>query len=127
MERRILSCPSAPQAIGPYSQGVFAGGTFLFLSGQLGVRPEDGEFAGPSTAEQTRQALANIQALLAEAGLTFQNVVKVTIFLADLNDFAEVNRIYAEVAGGEPPARSTVEVSRLPKDARVEIEAIAVM
>lgn len=127
MERRILSTPNAPQAIGPYSQGIFAQGTLLFLSGQLGVRPEDGEFAGSSTADQTRQALANIQALLAEAGLTFQNVVKVTIFLVDLNDFAEVNRIYGEVVGAEPPARSTIEVSRLPKDARVEIEAIAVM
>ncbi|MCL6624784.1 MAG: RidA family protein [Fimbriimonadales bacterium] len=127
MERRILTTSAAPQAIGPYSQGIIAQGTFLFLSGQLGIRPDNGEFAGPSTADQTRQALANIQALLAEAGLTFQNVVKVTIFLADLNDFAEVNRIYAEVAGTEPPARSTVEVGRLPKDARVEIEVIAVM
>lgn len=124
MERHIISTSRAPSAIGPYSQAIFASGRFLFISGQLGLRP-DGQMAGDTVSEQTRQAMSNIFAVLDAAGLTPGELVKTTIFLKDLNDFSIVNEVYSEFVGSEPPARSTVEVARLPKDALVEIEAIA--
>jgi 2-iminobutanoate/2-iminopropanoate deaminase len=124
MERHIISTSRAPSAIGPYSQAIFASGRFLFISGQLGLRP-DGQLAGNTVSEQTRQAMNNIFAVLDAAGLTPGELVKTTIFLKDLNDFSVVNEVYSEFVGSEPPARSTVEVARLPKDALVEIEAIA--
>lgn len=122
MSRQIISTSNAPAAIGPYSQAIRAG-QFLFASGQLGLDPTSGELREGIEA-QTRQALANMQAVLAEAGATVANVVKTTIFLADMADFAVVNRIYGEVFGHEPPARSTVQVAALPKNGLVEIEMI---
>ena len=120
-----IATKNAPAAIGPYSQGVDAG-SIVFVSGQLPVDPSTGAFAEGGIAEQTRQSLTNIQAILAEAGLTMDNVVKTTVFLKDMNDFAAMNQVYATFFTTNPPARSAVEVARLPKDARLEIEAIAV-
>lgn len=125
MSRQVISTPNAPAAIGPYSQAIRAG-NFLFASGQLGLDPATGELQQGIEA-QTRQALANMQAVLAEAGATVADVVKTTIFLADMADFAVVNRIYGEVFGHEPPARSTVQVAALPKNGLVEIEMIVLL
>ena len=122
--KEILSTQAAPAAIGPYSQGVSAGG-IVITSGQLPVDPATGAFAEGGIAGQTRQSLLNVQAVLAAAGLTLENVIKTTVFLKDMNDFAAMNDVYATIFPGNPPARSAVEVARLPKDALVEIEAIA--
>ncbi|GIV70639.1 RidA family protein [Caldilinea sp.] len=123
MGKQIVNTSGAPAAIGPYSQAVRVG-QFLFASGQLGLDPVTGELRDGIEA-QTRQALANMQAVLAAAGATTKDVVKTTIFLADMADFTVVNRIYAEVFGEEPPARSTVQVAALPKNGLIEIEMIA--
>lgn len=125
MERTIHNSDKLPPALGPYSHSVIAAGKLLFTSGMLGM-DTNGNFVGDDVESQTRQACENLKQLLASAGLTFQNVVKTTIFLKDMNDFPKVNPIYGEYAGDAPPARSTVEVSRLPKDALVEIELVAV-
>lgn len=124
-KRSVVSTPNAPAAIGPYSQAIRAG-QFLFASGQLGLDPATGDLREGIEA-QTRQALANLQAVLSEAGATVANVVKTTIFLADLSHFATVNQLYGEVFGHEPPARSTVQVAALPKGGLVEIEVIALL
>lgn len=124
MKKSIVTT-AAPAAIGPYSQGIDAGG-IVITSGQLPVDPATGAFAEGGVAGQTRQSLTNVQAVLAQVGLTMENVVKTTVFLQDMNDFAAMNEVYATFFPGEPPARSAVEVARLPKDALVEIEAIAV-
>lgn len=121
--KKIISTKNAPQAIGPYSQAIAANG-FLFISGQLGVTPS-GEFAGADVKSQAQRSLQNLQAILSEAGLGFENVVKTTIFLADIADFAAVNEIYAEFFKEPYPARSTVAVKTLPKGGLVEIELIA--
>lgn len=126
MARTVITTSGAPAAIGPYSQGISATGRMVFCSGQLALRP-DGTFADGDAATQTRQIMANLKAVLAAGGATFDDVVKVTIFLIDLNDYAAVNAVYAESFGAAPPARAAVEVSRLPRDARVEIECIAVV
>ncbi|MBW7882265.1 MAG: RidA family protein [Caldilineaceae bacterium] len=124
-KRKVISTSNAPAAIGPYSQAIRAG-QFLFLSGQLGMDPATG--ALPQGIEaQTRQALANLKAVLAEAGATVDDVVKTTIFLADLGHFATVNEIYGEVFNQAPPARSTVQVAALPKNGLVEIEVVALL
>ncbi len=123
MGKEIVNTSGAPAAIGPYSQAVRVG-QFLFASGQLGLDPVTGELRDGIEA-QTRQALANMQAVLAAAGATTKDVVKTTIFLADMADFTVVNRIYAEVFSEEPPARSTVQVAALPKNGLIEIEMIA--
>ncbi|MEZ5990420.1 MAG: RidA family protein [Planctomycetota bacterium] len=121
---RSVHSDHAPAAIGPYSQAVLCDG-WLYCSGQIGVDPATGEFVpGGSTAE-ARQALGNLAAVLAAAGSHLGNVVRTTIFLVDLNDFAEVNEVYAEVFGEHRPARACVEVSALPKGARVEIDCVA--
>ncbi|GIV02300.1 MAG: reactive intermediate/imine deaminase [Fimbriimonadales bacterium] len=126
MERKVIQTDKAPAAIGPYSQAIeVSGSRMLFISGQLGLLP-NGEFAGPSVEEQARQAMKNLLAILDAAGMGPENVVRTTIFLKDLNDFAAVNQIYGEHIGDPPPARATVQVSRLPKDGLVEIDAIAV-
>ncbi|MFN8140598.1 MAG: Rid family detoxifying hydrolase [Fimbriimonadales bacterium] len=125
MERTTQNIEGIPPAIGPYSHGVFASGRLFFTSGQLGLTA-DGNFAGDDVETQTRQACTNLRTLLESAGMSFGNVVKTTIFLKDMNDFPVVNKVYAEFVGDDPPARSTVEVARLPKDGLVEIEAIAV-
>ncbi|CAD7288163.1 2-iminobutanoate/2-iminopropanoate deaminase [Campylobacter majalis] len=121
--KKIIHTNNAPQAIGPYSQAVLANG-FLFASGQLGVLP-NGEFAGDSVEAQTEQSLKNIKAILAAADLDMSNIIKTTIFLANMDDFAKVNEIYAKFFDGEFPARSTIAVKTLPKNALVEIESIA--
>ena len=121
--KKVISTKGAPQAIGPYSQAIAANG-FLFISGQLGVTPS-GEFAGADVKSQAQRSLQNLQAILSEAGLGFENVVKTTIFLADIADFAAVNEIYAEFFKEPYPARSTVAVKTLPKGGLVEIELIA--
>ena len=121
--KKVISTKDAPQAIGPYSQAIAANG-FLFISGQLGVTPS-GEFAGADVKSQAQRSLQNLQAILGEAGLGFENVVKTTIFLADIADFAAVNEIYAEFFNEPYPARSTVAVKTLPKGGLVEIELIA--
>ena len=123
--KKIIATTAAPAAIGPYSQGI-DGGSVVITSGQLPVDPATGAFAEGGITGQTRQSLLNVQAVLASAGLTMENIIKTTVFLKDMNDFAAMNEVYATFFPGEPPARSAVEVARLPKDAMVEIEAVAV-
>lgn len=122
--KEIIATDKAPKAIGPYSQAVRGGG-FLFCSGQIPLDPVTGEMGGTDIAEQTEQVMANISAVLAAAGLSFGDVVKSTIYLVDLADFAKVNEIYGKRFPADPPARSTVEVKGLPRGARVEIEVVA--
>ena len=122
-KRKVISTSQAPAAIGPYSQAIRSG-NLLFASGQLGLDPATGNLVEGIEA-QTRQALANLQAVLAASGGSVANVVKTTIFLADMADFATVNALYGEVFRHEPPARSTVQVAALPKGGLVEIEVIA--
>ena len=124
MPRTTVSTTHAPAAIGPYSQAIRADG-YLFCSGQLGLDPSTGEFVAGDVAAQAEQSLRNLGAVLKAAGLTFSDVVKTTIFLADIADFATVNAVYGRFVTDPPPARSTVAVAALPKGGRVEIEAIA--
>ncbi len=126
-----ISSPAAPKAIGPYSPAVRAGahGEFLFISGQVPIDPATGNLdngSGGDIAAQTRRVFENIGALLTAAGLEYNNIVRTTVFLADMNDFAAMNQVYATYFAEPYPARSTVQVSRLPKDARIEIDVIAV-
>jgi 2-iminobutanoate/2-iminopropanoate deaminase len=121
---RAVATSSAPAAIGPYSQAIAAGGA-VFCSGQLGLDPATMQLAGDDAATQTRRALENLSAVLAAAGLSLRHVVKTTIFLVDMTDFAAVNAVYATFFPERPPARSTFAVAALPLAARVEIEAIA--
>lgn len=120
-----ISTPNAPAAIGPYSQTVEING-MIFISGQLPVDPATGEFVEGGIKELTHRSLTNLQNILAEAGLTLSNVVKTTVFLADIADFAEMNEVYASFFQAPYPARSAMAVKTLPKGARVEIECIAV-
>ena len=122
--KKIISTDEAPWAIGPYSQAVRSR-NLLFCSGQIPLDPKSGEIVSGDIAAQTRRVLDNIAAVLRAEGLTFDNVVKTTIFLTDLRDFQTVNEVYSSYFKQQPPARSTVQVSALPKGARVEIEAIA--
>ncbi len=114
----------APKAIGPYSQGIIAGG-FVFASGQIPIIPATGELNTGTTADQTRQALQNLGAVLEAAGSSLADVVKATVFLKDMNDFAQMNAVYGEFFKAPFPARAAIEVARLPKDVKVEVEAIA--
>lgn len=125
MSKKIISTTNAPAAIGPYSQGVQKNG-MVFVSGQLPIDPATGEFAGEDIAAQAEQSLKNVQAVLKEAGLTMEHVVKTTVFLKDINDFAGMNEVYARYFAGECPARSAVQVAAIPKGALVEIEVIAI-
>ena len=123
--KTIISTEKAPGAIGPYSQGVNAG-PFIFTSGQLPIDPATGAFAEGGIAAQTKQSLCNVQQILLAGGSSMDKVVKTTVFLADMNDFAAMNEVYATFfSEGNYPARSAVEVARLPKDALVEIEVLA--
>ena len=122
--KEIIFTTSAPAAIGPYSQGICAG-NLVITSGQIPIDPATGTFAEGGIREQTRQSLKNVEAVLAAAGLSMADVIKTTVFLKDMNDFAAMNEVYATFFTANPPARSAVEVARLPKDALVEIEAIA--
>ena len=121
---KSISTPKAPAAIGPYSQAIQAG-NFVYTSGQLPIDPSTGAFPEGGIKQQTRQSLTNIKSILEEAGLTMGNVVKTTVFLADMSDFADMNGVYAEFFSEPFPARSAVAVKTLPKNALVEIEAIA--
>lgn len=124
MHRTVISTERAPAAIGPYSQAI-AAGNLIFLSGQLPIDPGTGELIDGDIAAMTRQIFRNIATVLAAAGSTMGKVVKVTVFMADLNDFQAMNAAYAEFFPHDPPARSTVQVTRLPRDARIEIEVVA--
>ena len=124
--RDALSAAGAPPAIGPYSPAIRAG-NLLFISGQIPLRPDTGELVGSDVARQTEQVMHNLAALLAAAGATFEHVVKTTVYLTDLSDFAAMNEVYARFVAAPPPARATVQVSRLPRDVKVEIDAIAVL
>lgn len=123
--KQIITSAKAPAPIGPYSQAVKANG-MLFISGQIAINPSNGDMVTADIVAETKQVMNNLSAILSEAGMDFSNVVKSTIFVKDLNNFATVNKVYGEFFTVEPPARETVEVSRLPKDANVEVSCIAV-
>ena len=122
---RVIATDAAPKAIGPYSQAI-VNDNLVFTAGQVALDPKSGDLVGRSTAEQTEQVLANLKAVLAAAGTSLQNVVKTTVYLADMADFAQMNEVYAKHFGTHKPARSTVQAAGLPKGARVEIDAVAV-
>ncbi|UQZ34646.1 reactive intermediate/imine deaminase [Paenibacillus sp. PK3_47] len=123
MSKKQVATTQAPGAIGPYSQAIVTG-SWVYTSGQLGMNPETGNLAD-GVQEQARQSLGNVKAILEEAGLTMDHVVKTTVFLKDMNDFAAVNEVYSTFFTEPYPARSALEVARLPKDGLVEIEAVA--
>ena len=125
MKHQVIHTDNAPKAIRPYSQAVKAG-NMLFVSGQVPFVPETMEIVEGDVKAQTAQSLKNVQAILAEAGLDFSHVVKSTVFIKDMNEFAQINEVYAEFFGENKPARACVEVARLPKDVKVEIEVIAI-
>jgi 2-iminobutanoate/2-iminopropanoate deaminase len=120
----VILTTRGPKPIGPYSQAIKSNG-FLFVSGQVALDPQTGEFFGADVRQQTERVLENLQGILDAAGASFHHVVKTTVFLKDMNDFAAMNEVYARYFAAAPPARSTVEAARLPKDALVEIELIA--
>ena len=122
--KKVISTTKAPSAIGPYSQAMQVG-NLIYTSGQIPINPATGSFVEGGIKEQTRQSLLNVKAILEEAGLTMGNVVKTTVFMADMNDFADMNAVYAEFFAEPYPARSAVAVKTLPKGALVEIEVIA--
>lgn len=122
--KAAVSSASAPEAIGPYSPAIRAG-QFLFISGQVPIDPATGALVSGDVAEQTRRALDNVGALLTTGGLTYADVVRTTVFLADLDDFAAMNAVYGTYFAEPFPARSTIQAARLPRDARIEIDAIA--
>jgi 2-iminobutanoate/2-iminopropanoate deaminase len=122
--KRIVSTAEAPQAIGPYSQAVVAG-NLVFASGQIPIDPATGRFVEGGVREQTEQVLRNVSKVLEAAGTDLGRVVRTTVFLADMDDFAAMNEVYGRFFAQEPPARSTVQAARLPRDARVEIDVIA--
>ena len=124
MNKQIIATDKAPAAVGPYSQGVRLG-DFIFTAGQLGLVPGTKEFAGPDIEAQTRQALENVKAVLEAGGSCLEHVVKTTVFLQDMGEFARMNGVYAEFFPQNPPARSAVQAAALPLGGRVEIEALA--
>ncbi len=124
--KEVISTENAPGAIGPYSQAIKAG-NMVFCSGQIPIDPSTGEFVSQDVAEQTRQVFKNLIAVLDAAGAGLADVVKTTVFLADMGEFAAMNDVYAEFFGDHKPARATVQAARLPRDARVEIECVAVL
>lgn len=120
----VVLANHSPKPIGPYSQAIKSNG-FLFISGQIALDPASGEFAGVTVQQQTERVLENLKAILEAGGVSLNHVVKTTVFLKDMNDFAAMNEVYARFFTAAPPARSTVQVARLPKDALVEIEVVA--
>ncbi len=124
--KETISTENAPSAIGPYSQAVKVG-NFVFCSGQIPIDPATGEFVSEEVTEQTRQVLKNLSAVLEAAGSSLANVVKTTVFLVDMKDFAQMNEVYAEFFSENKPARATVQAARLPRDTRVEIDCIAII
>lgn len=129
MSKQIIRTDQAPAPVGPYNQAIAATGSILFVAGQIALHPSTGEIVGAGDVkQQTQQVMANLQAILTAGGATFADVVKTSVFLTDMNDFATVNAVYAEYFdAATAPARACVEVSRLPKDVLVEIECIAVI
>jgi 2-iminobutanoate/2-iminopropanoate deaminase len=121
-----VSTEKAPKALGPYSQALKAGG-FVWCSGQIPINPATGAIEAVTVEDQTRQAITNLSEVLAAAGVSLSSVVKTTVFIKDMNDFAAINGVYAEMFGDTKPARSCVEVARLPKDVKIEIEAVAAL
>ncbi|SHI50642.1 2-iminobutanoate/2-iminopropanoate deaminase [Geosporobacter subterraneus DSM 17957] len=126
MNKAMIETNNAPAAIGPYAQGVKVG-NLIFTSGQLPVNPATGELITNDIQAETRQCLENIKAILEEAGSSLDHAVKLTVFIKDMNQFSKINEVYATYFPGDKPARSCVEVARLPKDANIEIEAIAMV
>jgi len=124
--KEIVATDRAPRAIGPYSQAIRAG-NLLFASGQIPIDPATGEFVAGGVAEQTEQVMRNLSAVFEAAGANLTQVVKTTVFLLDMDDFTAMNQVYGRFFGEQPPARATVQAARLPRDAKVEIEAIAVI
>ncbi len=124
MAKRIIETEKAPRAVGPYSQAVESG-PYLFISGQIPIDPATGELVKTDITGQTKRVMENIKAILQSRGLAAEHVVKTTVYLADMTDFTEMNKVYAECFSADPPARATVEVSRLPLGVKVEIEAVA--
>ncbi len=124
MNKVIISTENAPAAIGPYSQAVRIG-NLVFTSGQIPIDPQTGQIVAEDIKSQTRRVLDNVAAVLEAAGTSLENVIKATVFIKNMNDFAEINAVYGEYFPVQPPARSTVEVARLPKDVGVEIEVVA--
>ncbi len=127
MSKMTIHTAKAPKAIGPYSQAVsHASGEMIFFSGQVSLDPETQEMTGTNATEQTRRALENLSAVAKAAGVSLDNIVKTTIYVTSMNDFADVNQVYSEFFNEPYPARATIEVARLPKDGLVEIDAIAI-
>lgn len=124
--KEIVTTENAPGAIGPYSQAIIANG-MVFCSGQIPVDPKTGEFVSQIVSEQTEQVLINLSEVLKAAGTSLDNVVKTTVFLADMNDFVEMNEVYGRFFSDNKPARATVQAARLPRDAKVEIDCIALL
>ena len=124
MAKEVISTTAAPSAIGPYSQAIRVG-NLLFVSGQIPIDPATGEVVAGDIRAQTRQVLKNLAAIVEAAGSSLDRVAKTTVYLRDLGEFAAMNEVYAHFFGGEPPARSTVQVARLPRDAAIEIDLIA--
>ena len=124
MRKKVVHTEKAPKAIGPYSQAIEAG-PFLFVSGQVPIDPSTGELVAGNIRQQTRQVLENIKNILGSRGLSMEQVVKTTLFLKDMGNFSQVNEVYASYFQAEPPARSTVEVAKLPRNVDIEIEAVA--
>lgn len=129
MNRQVIRTDSAPAPVGPYNQAIAASGSMIFVAGQIPLAPDTGEIVGTAdVAAQTKQVMANLEAILTASGAKFQNVVKTTVFLADMNDFATMNAVYAQYFDeATAPARACVQVARLPKDVLVEIDCIAVI
>lgn len=125
MSKKVIKTDKAPAAIGPYSQGIVSG-NLVFLSGQIPIDPATGAVVSGDITLQSEQVLKNLQSVLAQEGLTFDNVVKTTVYLSDMNEFVAMNNVYGKYFKTNPPARATVQVARLPKDAKVEIDLIAV-
>ena len=126
MKKKVIQTEKAPRAIGPYSQAIQAG-SFLFLSGQIPLDPRTGELVEGDIRQQTKQVLENLKEVVESEKLEMKDVVKVTIFLKDIGDFNQVNEVYATYFPSSPPARSTIQVAKLPRDAEIEIEAIALI
>lgn len=124
--KEVMLTARGPKPIGPYSQAIKANG-LLFVSGQVALDPVTGEFVGTDVRQQTERVLENLKGILEASGVSFHHVVKTTVFLKDMNDFAAMNEVYARYFSAAPPARSTVQAARLPKDALVEIEVIATL
>jgi 2-iminobutanoate/2-iminopropanoate deaminase len=125
--KQVVRTENAPAPIGPYNQGIISEGRLLFTAGQVGIEPRTGQLVDGDVGVQARQVLENLKAVLAAAGANMNDVVKTTVFLKDMDDFTVMNEVYAEYFSDAPPARSTVAVARLPRDAKVEIEVVAVL